>query len=122
MKHLLCLFITLVLTTLFSTAWARPSPTIPEFPKQPHTNAAISQLIQAQKKVGSNNADAIVHLKKAGISVEKSAKNKGSFRGTAIRLIGQAVKHLEKNELEVARKEITDALEAVYKAGEAAAR
>jgi hypothetical protein len=100
---------------------ADAAPQLPAYPNQPKINAALNQLTLAQQKIDSNPADTITHLQKAGIALEASKNDKGSFRRTSIRLTNQAAKHLEKNDTETARHEIEEAIENVKRAGEAGA-
>lgn len=103
----------------------KPTREAPPYPGQPRINGALKELGQAQKKAsttGSGQADALVHLKKAENAMEDSGVNKGTYRVSAIRLIGQAIKHLEKGEVDIALKEIEEATEAVHKAGKIGAK
>lgn len=108
-----------------STETTKPSKEAPPYPNQPRINTALKELGQAKKKAGatgSGQADALVHLKKAENAMENSGVNKGTYRVSAIRLIGQAMKHLEKGEVGTALGEIDEATEAVHKAGKIGAR
>jgi hypothetical protein len=117
----------LALTSLLMAATALgadPSPTGPAYPHQPSINRALKQLTEAQKIVtaaGSKQEDVVPHLNDAHIALQNAIKDKGSFRATAIRLTGQAIKHLEKGDKDSAAHEIEEAIEAVNKAGKAGA-
>lgn len=122
------LSITVVIASLFMIAAApgadksKKSPTLPAYPHQRNINIALKQLTNAQKKAGSGGseqADAVIHLKKAEIALDGAKNNKGSFLATAHRLTGQAIRHLEKGEVDTANHEIAEAIEAVHKAGKA---
>jgi hypothetical protein len=97
---------------------------VPEYPGQPKINAALKQLTEAQTVMtkGGSQDDVIAHLTNAHNAMEGAALNKGSYRVTAIRLTGQAIKHLEKGEKDTAVHEIAEALDAVDKAGQAGAK
>ena len=99
------------------------SPKLPEYPKQRNINAALRQLASAQKLAkgsGQEVADAIVHLKKAEIQLSKDKGNKhGSFKESAHRLSGQAVKDLENGLSDRAQHNIEQAIKATHKAGNA---
>lgn len=104
---------------------SKPTKEAPPYPNQPRINNALKELGEAKKKAGasgSGQADALVHLKKAETAMENSGVNKGTYRVSAIRLIGQAIKHLEKGEVATALGEIDEATEAVHKAGKIGAR
>lgn len=99
------------------------SPKLPEYPKQGNINAALKHLAKAKelaKGSGKEVADAIVWLKKAEIQLSKDKGNKhGSFKESAHRLSGQAVKDLENGLSDKALGNIEEAIEATHKAGKA---
>jgi hypothetical protein len=103
-------------------AGAEKTPKLPAYPGQPSINAAVKSLTAAQEKLTSNQADALVHLKKAQGSLEHAIKDKGSFRATAIRLTKQAIRHLEGNDPTTAAHEIEEAIENANRAGVQGAR
>jgi hypothetical protein len=96
----------------------------PAYPNQPKINHALKKLTEAHKiltDTGGKQTDAVASLQEAHESLEKSSNNKGSFRATATRLTGQAIKHLEKGDTGTAMSEIMEAIEATNKAGKAGA-
>ncbi len=97
-------------------------PKVPEYPKQPYINTALKQLGEAREKAPANPTEALAHLNKASIALDRRMDGKGSFANTAKRLTDQAIKHLEKGEADTAMKEINDAIEATHKAGKMGAR
>lgn len=117
-RLLLRLFTT---ATLITTAFAGDPPA---YPGQPNINLALRRLTDAKEHLvtGATPADISEELKKAHNALEMAIKNKGSFRATAIRLTGQAMKHLEKGDRDTAAREINEAIEAVNKAGQAGER
>ncbi len=99
------------------------SPKLPEYPKQQTINVALKHLAKAQelaKGSAKEVADAVVWLKKAEIQLSKDKGNKhGSFKESAHRLTGQAVKDLENGASNKAVHNIEEAIKATHKAGKA---
>lgn len=119
------LSVLLIAVTCAAGADKPKSPKLPEYPGQPYINTALNHLTKARqlaKGTGKEVADAIVWLKKAEIVLAKDQGNKhGSFKESAHRLTGQAVKDLEKGLSDKALNNIEGAIEATHKAGKAGA-
>lgn len=115
--------VTFLLTCILSLGSALAEE--PAFPGQPNINIALKKLTEAQEilNLGTGKpAEAAAKLQEAQGALEKASKNKGSYRQSAIRLVGQAVKHLDKGDVDTAKHEITEALENVNKAGQTGGR
>jgi hypothetical protein len=127
MNRILTLAVSVLLIVVTCAAGAdkskSKSPKLPEYPKQKNINAALRQLESAQKLAkgsGKEVADAIVHLKKAENQLSKDRGNRhGSFKESAHRLSGQAVKDLEAGNSDKALHNIEEAIAATHKAGKA---
>lgn len=119
----LAVSVLLIVVTCAAGADKSKSPKLPEYPKQGTINAALKHLAKAQelaKGSAKEVADAIVFLKKAEIQLSKDKGNKhGSFKESAHRLSGQAVKDLENGFPDKALNNIKEAIEATHKAGKA---
>lgn len=94
----------------------------PAFKHQPNVNKALKELTKAQSVVTTDSGKALEALQNAKAALERSSVGKGSYRVTAIRLTGQAITHLQKQETDVATKEINEAIDNVNKAGDVGAR
>jgi hypothetical protein len=103
------------------------TPKLPDYPNQPHINAALKNLTSAQEQLERDRPKAILFLKKAQIALDGAGKNKGSYIGTATRLTRQAITHFEKagSDPEMAATvahEVAEAIEACHEAGKVGAR
>lgn len=107
---------------LLAISASNAAPKVPEYPKQPYINTALKQLGEAREKTPTNPTEALAHLNKASIALDRPMNSKGSFANTAKRLTDQAIKHLEKGEADTAMREINEAIEATHKAGKMGAR
>jgi len=129
MKHPL---VTLALVTILSAATAHA---VDIFADQPKIKAAFNKLNGALASVERSRLgepqkhlnDAIVNLSMAKNSLEQAAKDKGSYRTAAIRLIDQAKQELQATpsdpkHIDTATNCIKEALDKVTKAGKTGGR
>lgn len=113
---------TSLVVTFLLTAGAVLRADEPKYPGQPHINAALRQLAEAQKILAKGDGDlneAATKVKEAHDALQTSVVNKGTYRVTAIRLTERAAKHLEKGDKDSAVHEIQEAVENTDKAGQA---